>query len=345
MTAISAKELKSLIADLEKDPTNLDLINKVAIGYFENYEQKSDKEDYDFFKRAYTLKKTVKSTHNFAWFLYFERAEFEGDWNESSAVNQALKVQNECIQLNPKSYYPYSLYGYMLLDQKRYREAIPYFEKANKIEKRREFTHDLAYCYFQLQDYHLAYELFDISAQADDLESVSLFNLALACFKTDRLDQLKSIAERLKAEISCHKIVSGYEIAFLFYLLEDYSLATACLLEQGIDRIDLFEWPELSYSLFLSDSDLWRKEITRNLNRRIDWIAEIEGDHERWADFSTAEKSEGLNEFKSEVAALTDTLERGMKKPQSDLLGFLLVEYCGCLLFDCSRHGNLENDE
>ena len=347
MTATTDIELKALIEDLEKDPSNLDLINKVAIGYFENYDQKSDKEDYDFFEKAYELKKTVKTAHNFAWFLYFEWSEIEWRWNESTAINKALKIQNECIELNPKSYYPYYQYGYMLLDQKRYQEAIPFLEKANAIEKHREITHNVGFCYFQLQDYQSAYELFEISTKTKDIENRSLFNLGLAAFQTNRLEQLESIAKKLFAEIetNIHKTVSGYEIGLLFYLLKDYQLATACLLKQGIDGIDLFDWQELSYSLHLTDKETWRNKITQSISERVNWVKEIESGHEDWEDYSEEEKRERLIELKSEIDFRNETLSKRMKEPKLDLTDSLLVEYCGCLLFDCNRHGNQENDE
>ncbi|WP_298147305.1 hypothetical protein [Flavobacterium sp.] len=66
MTANSAREIKELLQKLEKDSNNLDVLNSLAIAYFENYNQKSNKEDFDYFERAYNLKKTVKSTHNFS---------------------------------------------------------------------------------------------------------------------------------------------------------------------------------------------------------------------------------------------------------------------------------------
>lgn len=77
MKATTDLELKELLQKLEKDPTNLDVINSLAIGYFENDDQKTDKKDFDYFEKAYNLKKTVKSTHNFAWFLYFEWSEIQ----------------------------------------------------------------------------------------------------------------------------------------------------------------------------------------------------------------------------------------------------------------------------
>lgn len=130
--------LDELLLKYKKNSNDLDLINRIAIEFFQNYEKKLDKEDFDFFKKAYLLKKTVKSTHNFAWFLYFEWSEIQWRWGEDGAIEEALKIQKECIELKPKSFYPYYQYGYMLMDQNNDIEAIEYLgiaKKKKKIEK------------------------------------------------------------------------------------------------------------------------------------------------------------------------------------------------------------------
>lgn len=85
-------ELKTLIQELEDNPTNLDLINSVALGHFENPSMWTDNEDLKHFEFAYRTQKTIKSTHNLAWYLYFE-------WGEEK---RALEIKKECIELNPK---------------------------------------------------------------------------------------------------------------------------------------------------------------------------------------------------------------------------------------------------
>jgi len=347
MTATTKIELKKLLADLDKDPTNLELINKVAIGYFENYNLKTDKEDFGYFEKAYQLKKTVKSTHNFAWFLYFEWSEIEWHCNEANAKEKALKVQKECIELQPKSYLPYYQYGYMLLDQKHYHEAIPFLTKANGILNHREITHNLGYCHFKIHDYQKAYEYFQTSTINLDIENRSLFSLSLAAFKIGKFEQVKSIAQKLFDDIEnqVHKTISGYEIGLLFYLLEDYQLASTCLIKQGIDGIDLFDWPEFSYSLYLTDKETWENKITQSINEKLDRIKEIEDGHEIQEDFTEEEKREQLVELRSEIELRKNTLSTAMTKPNIDLSESLWVEFPACLLFDCNRHGNRENDE
>ena len=337
-------ELKRLIQELEKNPTNLDLINSVAIGYLENYDQRSDKEDYDYFEKAYNIKKTVKSTHNFAWFLYFEWSEIEWRWKQNSAINKAIKIQKECLELNPKTYYPYYLLGYMLLDQKQFKEAIPYLEKANQINNQRDITHNLGYCYSQLEQFEKAKDLFILSVTELDIENRSLFNLALAEYKCNNLKKVKLIAEKL-SEINQHlTIISGYEIGLLYFLLDDFKKASECLIKQGIDGIDLVDWNYLSYSLYKTDKTIWEKQISKSIKERKEWIKEIKSNHEDWSDYTDKEKQERLNELQTEIQIREIFLENGMTKLEQEIIKSFCVEYCGCLMFDCKRHGNKEND-
>lgn len=346
MTESTEIEFKTLIQELEKNPTNLDLINSVAIGYFENYDQKLDKEDFDHFEKAYLLKKTVKSTHNFAWFLYFEWSEIEWRWKQDSAINKAIEIQKQCIALNPKTYLPYFQLGYMLIDQKLFKEALPYLEKANQIENHKEITHNLGYCYFQLKQFEKAKNLFSKAVKELDIENRSLFNLALTEYECKNVEKVKTIADKLfiKIETNQHSTVSGYEIGQLYFLTNDFEKSTECLIKQGIEGIDLIDWDDLSYSLYQTNTTTWKNQISQSINERVDWIKEIESGHEDWEDYSEEEKRERLIELKSEIELRKNTLSEGMPKPKLDLSESLLVEDCGCLLFDCKRHGNRKND-
>uniref|UniRef100_UPI00404AEE12 tetratricopeptide repeat protein n=1 Tax=Flavobacterium sp. TaxID=239 RepID=UPI00404AEE12 len=347
MSATTALGLEKLLQKLEKDPTNLDLINSVAIGYFENYEQKTDKEDFDYFEKAYNLKKTVKSTHNFALFLYFEWSEIEWRWKQDNAIERALQIQKECIELNPKSYYPYYQYGYMLLDQRKFEEALQFLAKAYQIEKSRDILHNIGCCYFQLDEFQKAKEIFSKSAIDLDTENRSLYNLALTEWKLNNKEQVKLIADNLfdHLEANIHETINGYEVGLLYFLLDDFQKTSECLVKEGINGIDLFDWTDLSYSLFKTDQTLWNEKINDSINERKQWYNEIESNSDDWIAYTDEEKKERQNEFKTEIKMREETLSTGMTKPIQDLSKNIYVEFCGCLLFDCKIHKNKENDE
>lgn len=346
MTSTTDIEIKELLQELEKDPTNLDVINSLAIGYFENYDQKTDKEDYDYFEKAYNLKKTVKSTHNFAWFLYFEWSEIEWRWKQDNAIDRAIKIQKECIELNPKSYYPYYQFGYMLLDQKKFKDAIPFFDKAYNIEKHRDIIHNIGYCYFQMDEFQKAKESFSQSTTDLDIENRSLYNLALTEWKLNNTEQVKLIADKLSKNIetNVHETISGYEIGLLYFLLDDLQQSSECLIKQGLNGIDLLDWTDLSYSLFMSNNKLWREKINGSIDERKKWCEEILSNHKDWSEKSSEEKKERLSELKAEIKVRQEILHNGMTKPIQDLNKSVWVEHCGCLLFDCKRHNSKKND-
>ncbi|HEX8351073.1 MAG TPA: tetratricopeptide repeat protein [Hymenobacter sp.] len=346
MTATTDIELKQLLQELERDPTNLDVMNSLAIGYFENYNQKTDKEDYDYFEKAYNLKKTVKSTHNFAWFLYFEWSEIEWHWKQKNAIELAFQIQKECIDLNPKSYYPYYQFGYMLLDQKKFKEAIPFLDKAYNIEKHRDIIHNIGYFYFKMNEFQKAKELFSQSITDLDIENRSLYNLALTEWKLNNTQQVKLIADKLSKyiETNIHETISGYEIELLYFLLNDLQQASESLIKQGVNGIDLLDWTDLSYSLYKTNNKLWIERINASIDERKKWSKEITSNHKDWIGNTEEEKKERLTELEKEIKVRQEILTKEMTKPIQDLNKNLTVEHCGCLLFDCKRHENKTND-
>lgn len=345
MTVPKDIQLKNLLQAFEKDPTNLDVINSLAIRYFENYDQKTDKEDYDYFELAYNLEKTVKSTHNFAWFLYFEWSEIEWRWKQNNAIAFALQIQKECIELNPKSYYPYYQYGYMLLDQRKFQEAIPFLLKAYQIEKRRDILHNMGFCYFQMKEFPKARDFFSQAVTDLDIDNRSLYNLALTEWKLNNIEQVRVIADKLSnINSKFTDTLSHYEIGLLYFLLDDFQKVSELLIRQGIDGIDLIDWSDLSYSLYITDNNIWKEKINESIAERKKWCNEIKSNHEDWSEYNIEEKNEQLTELIEEIKARQEMLNREMTKPLQDLSKSLLVEYCGCLLFDCKRHKNMFND-
>ena len=84
----------------------------------------------------------------------------------------------------------------MNMFEKQFKEAIPYLEKANQIENQRDITHNLGYCYFQLEQFEKSRDIFSIAVTELDIENRSLFNLALAEYECKNLEKVKSIADK-----------------------------------------------------------------------------------------------------------------------------------------------------
>jgi len=77
---MNTEKLKSLLEKYKNDSKNLDLINSIATWYMCNAEMCTNNEDYLFFERAYKIRKTVKSTHNFSSHLFYEYWEHKTKW-------------------------------------------------------------------------------------------------------------------------------------------------------------------------------------------------------------------------------------------------------------------------
>lgn len=336
MSEITEIGLKELISKLESKPNDLDLINKVAIGFFENPSMVNDHEDLKFFEKAYDLKKTVKSTHNLAWQLYFE-------WGDET---RAFKVQKECIDLKPKSFYPYYQYGFMLLEKNEIEEAIKFLKIAKEKSTFREIEHNIGCCYFKLGEFELAKTCFSSSSKNNDIENRSLYNLALTEFELHNIENAQKISDQLFKTIKpkVHKTIDGHDIGLLYFLLDDLDKTKSCIEIQGIDGIELTEWKVLAYSIYKLDKKLYKNQIQKGIETRMEWIGEIKNNHEDWEDYSEEEKMENLNNYNQEINKIKSTHLDFDKKPSPNLYDEILTEPCGCLMFDCGRHGNKEND-
>lgn len=336
MIAITEIELKKLLEKLKDNPEDLDLINQIAIVFFENPSMMNDNEDLKYFELAYSTRKTIKSAHNLAWYLYFE-------WGEQ---NRSIEIQKETIKLNPSSFFPYYLLGYMLLEKEHFKEALDFLLIANQKEERQDIIHNLGCCYYHLDKIGQAKDCFKLAANEYDYENRSLYNLALTEFNLGNIEKTKDIAGVLfhSIEPKVHKTISGYEVGLLYFLLEDFAMATQCLVKQGINGIDLIDWKELSYSLFLTDKNKWKNQLIKGNQERLEWISEIKNNHEDWVFESEEEKQERLNELNYEIQERDKLLKTGISKPQINLKERIWMEHCGCMLFDCKQHGNIAND-
>ncbi|WP_298147303.1 hypothetical protein [Flavobacterium sp.] len=230
----------------------------------------------------------------------------------------------------------------MLLDQRKFKEAIPFLTKAYQIGKCNDILHIIGYCHFQMDEFQIAKDYFTQSATEFDTEKRSLYNLALAEWKLNNGAQVNHIADELSTiDTEFHDTISGYEIGLLYFLLDDFQRASECLTKQGVKGIDLMHWIDLSYSLFRTNKKLWIEIINDSIVECHNLCNEIESNHKDWSEFTHKEKNERLNELKADIKKRQEILIDGPTKPQEDIRTLILAEHCGCLLFDCKRHKTL----
>lgn len=337
------KDLKRLEKALAENPTDTNLMNELALGYFVNPKSLQDNEDVKLLEKAYQTNKTVKSTHNLAWFYY------EG-YGENSSIERAIEIQKECISMNPKSYYPYHLYGVLLLINNQNSEAIKYLKIAYSKENCRDIANDLGVAYAKSGNFETAKDYLITAAKVKDIEYKSKYNLAITKIQlNEKEDALKIIEEFKKLIIdgvNKFDIIDGFSVAYLYYLLNDKDAAYACCKTCDWNIYDLLSWEFIPYLIYQNDIQLFQKLVAADIEKKKTWLTENKDNHEYWEDDTEEEKQQELAEHESEITRLRNLeAEFALRKPNIDINDSYFLEYCGCLLFGCPEHNNLEDDE
>jgi len=337
-----------MLSRLDKNSEDVNLMNEIALAYFENIDLKTEAEDYEFFKKAYETKKTIKSIHNYAWFLYFEWSELNYGWHrENPDCVKALEIQKEVLEYVPNTYFPYYQLGFMLLEQNKIEESIPFLITAESKSSRKDITHNLGYAYFLNKEYQKAYSKFKSIESKYDLENLSLYNLSLCQLQLELRDEVNDSLAKLEStvESKIHKAIDGYAIAQLYAINGEYQKCYDCVELQGFDMIEITDWPDISYSIKKINSKVWEGQIDKYLSQKANLISEFENGSEDEDGYSTEEREERIVEIKEEINILKRTKESEVVEPETNLFELLMPDHCGCLLFGCKTHGNIKNDE
>lgn len=337
------KDLKRLEKALAENPTDTNLMNELALGYFVNPKSLKDNEDVKLLEKAYQTNKTVKSTHNLAWFYY------EG-YGENSSIERAIEIQQECISMNPKSYYPYHLYGVLLLINNQYSEAIKYLEIAYSKENCRDIANDLGVAYAKTGNLEIAKDYLIKATKEKDIEYKSKYNLAITKTQLNEKEDTLTIAEEFKKLIidgvDKFDTIDGFSVAYLYYILDDKDTAYACCKTCDWNVYDLFSWEHVPYLIYKNDIEEFKKLVASEIEDKKNWIIENKDNDEFWEDDTEEEKQQYLTECESEITRLTNLeAEFALNKPNIDINNQYLLESCGCLLFGCPEHNNLKYDE
>lgn len=264
---------------------------------------------------------------------------------EYGITDQAITIIEECIALKPNSYFPYNLLGYILLDEERFDDALHYLSIAESKSESRDIVNNIGVVYFKLGNYEQAHKYFKKGTLLQDVENRSLYNLAVSALVLQKIEETEELLVSLNGNLKNEFLdpVCNYEIASIYAALNQYEEASNLTIVLGVNGIDLADWPELAYSLFRSHQTLFDKTISELIAEREEWIVELESEHEDWEDYSSSEKQERIEEFRSEIS-IRRNLKSSFEKIKPDTKLATMSEYCGCLLIDCKQHNNPIND-
>lgn len=333
--------IQRLEKELAQNPKDTNLINSLALGYLENPSLVKDNEDLKLLEKAYQTRKTIKSTHNLACYYYIEFG---------ATLARAIEIQQECISMNPKSFYPYFLYGCMLLENNQFLEAIKSLEIAYSKEQIRNIASYLGVAYAKQGNFNKAKDYLIKAANQEDIENKSKYNLAIVQIKLGDKQAALTIVEELKQVIidgsNRFNDIDAFEVAYLYYLLNDDDAAYSCCKLCDWNHYYLSSWQHVSYLIYKNDIELFQKIINSEIEREKTWIKENKDNDEYWEDDTEEEKQLYLAERESEITRLANLeAEFAIGKPNIDINNQYVLEGCGCLLFDCPQHDNLKDDQ
>lgn len=346
MVRISKEELISYLKQLDSNPKDTDLINLIAIGYFQVPELNDNYQDYNYFKKAYETKKTIKSINNFSWFLYFEWSEIEWRLNTNNGQERAIEIQKEAIELNPVSYIPYYLLGYMLLDQNKPKEALIHLKMAELKSDRLDIKHNISICYAKMGEYEKSLAYLEKIPLEKDHEYESIFDKAKINILLGQIDKVNEIIKILISKIDYEDSnyhVDELQLAELCFEIGDFKLASQIIEDYGFTSFGINDWKNLGYSLNQIKPELYNKITDNEIREYKTWINEIENNHEDWSEYSPKENLESINDYNQEIE-IREKRKIEFKKPVTNLKEELLPTYCYCLMFDCRLHENQFDD-
>ncbi|MEO1376693.1 MAG: hypothetical protein AAFW70_20840, partial [Cyanobacteria bacterium J06635_10] len=277
-------DVKRIEEALAENPTDTNLMNSLALGYLSNPNLLQDREILKLLEKAYQTKKTIKSTHNLAWFYYEEYG---------ATLERAIEIQSECISMNPKSFYPYVLYGYMLLQNQQPLEAIKPLEIAYSKMPRRDIANNLGIAYAKDGNFHKAKYYLIKASNEDDIENISKYNLAIVKIQLEEQEDALEIARELKQIIADKPLsdaIDAFEVAYLYYLLNDCDRAYSCCKMCDWNIYDLFSWKYIPYLIYQNDLKLYQELVSAEIEKKKTWIRKINDNHQDWEDDSEEEK-------------------------------------------------------
>ncbi|MBH0173684.1 tetratricopeptide repeat protein [Fictibacillus sp. 23RED33] len=110
------------------------------------------------FHKAVLEKRDIQSLTNLAWVI----------WREEDDLERAFSLASEAADLRPTSHFPYSLCGELLLENKRYEDALKMLQQAISIEPTNITYHNLGVAYYYLGETAKAATHFGLAAGKSD---------------------------------------------------------------------------------------------------------------------------------------------------------------------------------
>lgn len=361
--------LEQLFTLEKQTPNNDTLLSQIAFYYLSNPD--GDKE-LEYFKKAYQINPSIKNTHNYAFWAYYEYGEDE----------LALGLFKKLIAQNPKSFYPYMVYANLLftpsdysdtakaqavkqnasLAIELYQKAITLFDNAPQAYQN-SHQHELAYLYNNLAN------LYAVQKKFSDADSY--YNQAIHLFSTiaqdnqthlhhDTLNEYLYLTtlNKVRLKILVDDIATAqiflaiakqnpnacdYDIAHLYAIIGDNQACYDIIKGKEIDLSWDWIWQAI-YAIKPSDYD---KQIDRQIQQEIIWLNEYKADLAGCQELSEQEELKDCIINSEQALADLKYKQNTPPIPQLSVKEQCLVDlhyFSKCWLFDCKHCGNLVDD-
>jgi hypothetical protein len=326
------EEIRSLESELNLNPSDTNLMNKLAIAYL-NVPDAGGWNDIDeLFRKAHSLTPGIKTANNYAYQMIC-------DWNE---CKKGIDLLEPFIESSPKSYMPYNLIGYAYLLVNRAEEAEYYFQKSSDLANAfiSEIVHNLAVSKSYLGKIQEAVDLNKIVIGNEDLNNQALFNLGVNYAKVKEHRKVDKLIKELivSEEYTNNNVwVSNIELSQLSYSNGNLELAYELIKNESNFWISSF--PEFAYILNKFDKPKFNELIDKEIKMETEWLDELKNPDEEELLESTSEEREEESKQRLKNISRLEKLEDELRiAPKLEIRELYQIGHCGCMLYDCKVH-------
>ncbi|RZT21407.1 tetratricopeptide repeat protein [Fictibacillus sp. BK138] len=282
------------------------------------------------FRKAVLEKRGVQSLTNLAWVYLHEEDEIEN----------ALTLIQEAINLNPKSHFPYSLCGELILKMEKYEESLHPLLTSISIQPSSATYHNLGVAKYHLGEPAEAAMYFGLAEGKSDF---TLFNQVKCLIVSRQLAEAKKILATFNENDD--DFIGEVDLAELYAELELYKEAVHWY-DKGwgiyYKQPDWIAW--YVHSLIKTNQKMRAQKI---INEVIQLKKEelVEAYEEKIdEDWSVQDKQQNIIQLSNEIKEYQTMIER-VSAGVLPQLTFEPSPETGCYLFGCKRHGHPEYED
>jgi predicted RNA-binding protein with EMAP domain len=332
----SIAEIRETEKSLNLNPSDSNLMNKLAIGYLNVPDAGGFNEVTKLLEKAYKIKPSIKTANNYAYQLIT-------DWEE---YEKGIKILKGYIQKIPNSHMPYNLIGYAQLMTQEYIEAITNFKISLNKKNEVDTIHNLAMANNLLDDNQNALALYNKICNMNDVDNRTLYNKAVTLIELKKFTEIHPLVERIKNSKEYNENppwVSNLDLSVL-YLSNDELEKAYELLSQDLN-VWLSDSHELGYLLLKYNKSKFNELVENEIEHILDWIKDYQDpEDEEYKDMTEKEKSIEINELLVKIENIKRLEIKHATKPKINFKSLYQTVGCGCMLYDCKVHQNEYDD-